>query len=73
MHSPLPNSPIRLPISIPGVPESLALPVELRGQMFSWAGGYILVAVLLLLWALYLKRSGQTEPDGHAEMEQPAT
>lgn len=69
MHSPLPNSPIRLPFAVPGVPESLVLPAELQGQMFSWFGGYVLVAILLLLWALYLKRSGQTEPDGHAEFE----
>ncbi len=70
MHSPLPNSPIRLPFAIPGVPDSLVLPAEVQGQMFSWFAGYVLVAILLLLWALYLKRSGQTQPDGHAELEQ---
>lgn len=69
MHSPLENSPIRLPFAIPGVPDSLVLPAEVRGQMLSWFVGYVIVAVLLLLWALYLKRSGQTEPDGHAELE----
>ena len=69
MHSPLPNAPIRLPFALPGVPESLVLPAELQGQMLSWFGGYMLVAGLLLLWALYLQRSGQTQPDGHAEME----
>ncbi|MCC6511020.1 MAG: permease [Pirellulaceae bacterium] len=72
MHSPLSNSPIRLPFAFPGLPESmkeLVLPVELQGQMFSWFGGYVIVAGLLLLWAYYLKVSGQTEPHGHADLD----
>lgn len=62
IHSPLPNSPIRLPFPLPGFPESLALPSEVRGQMLSWFSGYMLVALLLLLWAFYLKRTGQLNP-----------
>lgn len=68
MHSPLSNSPIRLPFPLPGVSKELVLPEEVRGQMLGWFGGYVLVAGMLLLWALYLKRTGQTEPDGHAEI-----
>ncbi len=67
MHSPLPNSPIRFPVPFPGVPESIVLPAELRGQMFSWFAGYVIVAVLLLLWALFLKRSGQETPEHQTE------
>lgn len=70
MHSPLPNAPLRLPFVLPGMPQSfdtLVLPAELQTKMLQWAGGYFSVAVMLLLWAAYLKTSGQTQPDGHAE------
>jgi adenine/guanine/hypoxanthine permease len=73
MHSPLPNSPIRLPFAFPGMPESLnslLLPAELRGTVFNWFGGYMLVGLILILWAYYLRTTGQTQPDGHAEMHE---
>jgi AGZA family xanthine/uracil permease-like MFS transporter len=69
MHSPLPDSPIRLPFAFTGMPEALkamALPAELRGTVFSWAGGYALAGMLLLAWAYYLKRTNQTlSPHAH--------
>ena len=74
MHSPLANAPLRLPVSLPGMPESLqavVLPAELQSTVLSWAGGYGLVGLLLLLWAYYLKRTGQTQPDGHVELNEP--
>ncbi len=64
MHSPLPNSPIRLPFSLPGMGESmqnLVLPAELRPQMLGWFFGYVLVGLLLVLWHMYLKSSHQLE------------
>jgi AGZA family xanthine/uracil permease-like MFS transporter len=70
MHSPLPNAPLRLPFAVPGLPDSLApfvLPKELQSTTLQWAGGYFLVALGLLLWAWYLKSTGQTEPDGHVD------
>jgi hypothetical protein len=43
------------------------LPKELQSTTLQWAGGYFLVALGLLLWAWYLKSTGQTEPDGHVD------
>lgn len=72
MHSPLSDSPIRLPISFSGMPEalqSMILPAELCGTVFNWTGGYVLGGALLLLWALFLKRTHQTLPLSEHETE----
>ena len=71
MHSPLPNAPLRLPVGFPGMSDglrSIVLPDEFRGTVLSWAGGYFLVGLLLLLWAYFLRATDQTQPDGHTEM-----
>ena len=61
MHSPLPNSPILSPFSIPGLPESAVLPAEQFGTVMNWALGYVIIGVLMLLWNVYLTKTDQLE------------
>jgi adenine/guanine/hypoxanthine permease len=65
IHSPLPNAPIRLPLPLPGVPAEFVLDAGLRSTVFNWAAGYLLVGLLMLAWAWYLKRTGQDQPVFH--------
>lgn len=60
MHSPLPNSPILAPWRFGFLPESVVLPSEHLPTVLSWAGGYGVIAVLMLMWNTYLQASGQT-------------
>jgi adenine/guanine/hypoxanthine permease len=61
MHSPLPGSPIRIPIALPGIPESLLLPKEQFSVVLSWTLGYVIVGILMAFWGWYLILTNQTE------------
>ena len=63
MHSPLPSAPLLLPLAIPGIPESLILPVEHYSTVMNWTMGYFIVGCLMLLWDFYLKVTHQSAPD----------
>lgn len=63
IHCPLSSNAFFLPISVPGLSESWVLPAEMRGTVFQLAVGYFLTAGMMLLWGVYLKCTGQTEPD----------
>lgn len=68
MHSPLPNSPILMPIGLPGLSAEWVLPNESLPVVLAWAEGYAVVAILMIAWAFYLKRSGQaTAGDQHSD------
>ncbi len=60
MHSPLPNSPILSPWAFGFLPESTVLPGENLPTVLAWTQGYMLIGVLMLLWANYLAMTGQT-------------
>ncbi len=60
MHSPLPNSPILFPVAFPGLPSEWVLPGALLPTVLAWTEGYAVVAVLMIAWGGYLKRSGQS-------------
>ncbi len=75
IHSPLPNAPILSPIPLPLLPDSAILPTEYQPTVFSWAAGYILVGVLMLLWHQYLQRTGESampEQDRDESLDSPA-
>jgi AGZA family xanthine/uracil permease-like MFS transporter len=63
IHSPLPSAPLLFPLAIPGVPESLVLPVEHFATVMNWTMGYFIVGCLMLLWDYYLKVTDQSAPD----------
>ena len=60
MHSPLPNSPILFPWQFAGLPAEFALPSKHLPTVLAWAQGYAIIALLLALWAGYLKASKQS-------------
>lgn len=62
IHCPLSSNALFLPIAIPGLSESFVLPTEMRGTVFQLALGYFSTAGIMLLWGVYLHRTGQTEP-----------
>ncbi len=63
IHSPLPSAPLLIPFEIPGIPESLTLPVEHFSTVMNWTMGYLIVGCLMLLWDYYLKLTNQSAPD----------
>lgn len=63
MHSPLPGSPILSPVSLGLLPEVAVLPNDSFPAVMYWAGGYMLVAILMALWSVYLTATDQTQPD----------
>lgn len=76
IHSPLPNAPLRLPFSWPGMPEWLqafVLPVKLGGTVLSWAGGYAAAGLLLVAWAYYLRATQQAPIDAAPAVDLPET
>lgn len=64
MHSPLPNAPILSPLQPGFLPPAAVLPKEHLATVLSWTQGYVVVGILMLLWAFYLTVSGQ-------KLEQP--
>ncbi|HBE68735.1 MAG TPA: permease [Planctomycetaceae bacterium] len=63
MHSPLPDAPIRAPLSFGFISEGLVLPSDSFADMAYWVSGYIFVAVIMLAWAYYLDATGQQEAE----------
>jgi AGZA family xanthine/uracil permease-like MFS transporter len=62
MHSPLPNSPILFPVPLGMLPDSMVLPSSHLPTVLAWTGGYTLVALLMALWAVYLRLTDQQTP-----------
>lgn len=61
IHSPIAGSPILSPLSFGFLPDAAVLPSKHFATVMNWALGYALVAVLMLVWNLYLQRSSQTQ------------
>ncbi len=59
MHSPLPNSPILAPWGAGILPTSIVLPGENLPTVLAWTQGYLLIGILMTLWAYYLRSAGQ--------------
>ncbi len=59
MHSPLAEERIASPVKLPFLPESAILPSEHLGVVLNWAGGYLIVGVLMVAWHYYLKTTDQ--------------
>ncbi|GAB5404889.1 MAG: permease [Aureliella sp.] len=63
MHSPIPGAPILSPVSFGLLPDAAVLPDGNLGTVMSWAGGYMIVALVMIAWAFYLSATDQTTPD----------
>lgn len=61
MHSPMATSPILLPIHFDFLPESATLPDVHLTRVIHWTLGYVFSGLLMLFWALYLRRTEQTQ------------
>ncbi len=59
MHSPSSDERIASPIALPFLPESAILPSENLSTVLNWAGGYLVVGLLMVGWHYYLKSSNQ--------------
>ncbi len=63
IHSPMPGAPILLPIALPGLDPSTALPSAELHKVLHWAAGYLLAALAMVVWDRYLHASGQMQSD----------
>ncbi len=62
IHCPLSNNALFLPIEIPSISSSWVLPSQLQSRVFSFAFGYLAIAVLFLAWGKYLEKVPGQEP-----------
>lgn len=59
IHSPLSNNALFLPVRMPWISESWALPKEMMSSMLQLAFGYFATSGLFVLWGYFLNCTGQ--------------